>query len=69
MGFRRAPSPEAGCDFPGPGPHSFPRANIAWRQQVGGSGIEASKIAGHSLPRRIQERLATVGEKQIGIGR
>ena len=35
------------CDFPGLGPHSFRRANITWRQQVGGSAIEASKIAGH----------------------
>ncbi|MGC8731421.1 MAG: tyrosine-type recombinase/integrase, partial [Halothiobacillaceae bacterium] len=26
-----------GCDFPGLGPHSFRRANITWRQQVGGS--------------------------------
>jgi len=38
----------AGCDFPGLGPHSFRRANITWRQEVGGSAIEASKIAGHS---------------------
>ncbi len=37
-----------GCDFPGLGPHSFRRANISWRQEVGGSSIEASKIAGHS---------------------
>ncbi|MGI8960609.1 MAG: tyrosine-type recombinase/integrase [Bryobacteraceae bacterium] len=37
-----------GCDFPRLGPHSFRRANITWRQQVGGSAIEASKIAGHS---------------------
>jgi integrase len=37
-----------GCDFPGLGPHSFRRCNITWRQQVGGSAIEASKIAGHS---------------------
>jgi len=36
-----------GCDFPGLGPHSFRRANITWRQEVGGSAIEASKIAGH----------------------
>ncbi len=36
------------CDFSGLGPHSFRRANITWRQQVGGSAIEASKIAGHS---------------------
>lgn len=39
---------EVGCDFPGLGPHSFRRANITWRQQVGGSAIEASKIAGHT---------------------
>jgi integrase len=32
----------------GPGPHSFRRANITWRQEAGGSAIEASKIAGHS---------------------
>lgn len=38
---------EEECDFPGLGPHSFRRANITWRQQVGGSAIEASKIAGH----------------------
>jgi integrase len=38
----------AGCDFPGLGLHSFRRANITWRQAVGGSAIEASKIAGHS---------------------
>jgi integrase len=74
-----------GCDFPGLGPHSFRRANITWRQEVGGSSIEASKIAGHStvrmteeytkiqltrqeeLTRRIQERLASVGEKQPAI--
>jgi len=74
-----------GCDFPGLGPHSFRRANITWRQEVGGSSIEASKIAGHStvrmteeytkiqltrqeeLTRLIQERLATVGEKQTAV--
>jgi integrase len=73
-----------GCDFPGLGPHSFRRANITWRQEVGASSIEASKIAGHStvrmteeytkiqlprqaeLTRRIQERLASVGEKRPG---
>jgi integrase len=71
-----------GCDFPGLGPHSFRRANITWRQEVGGSSIETSKIAGHStvrmteeytriqlnrqeeLTRLIQDRLASVGEKQ-----
>ena len=43
------------CDFPGLGPHSFRRANITWPQPVGGSAIEASKIAGHS-------NLKTTGE-------
>ena len=38
---------QEGCDFAGLGPHSFRRANITWRQEVGGSSIEASKIAGH----------------------
>src|ERR1039458_2688217 len=44
-----------GCDFPGLGPHSFRRANITWRQEVGGSSIEASKIAGHSTIRMTEE--------------
>jgi integrase len=37
-----------GCDFAGLGPHTFRRAYITWLQQVGGSAIEASKIAGHA---------------------
>jgi len=82
--LKRAAAAE-GCDFPGLGPHSFRRANITWRQEVGGSSIEASKIAGHStvrmteeytkirlsrqeeLTRLIQERLASVGEKQPAV--
>jgi hypothetical protein len=39
---------DPGLDFPGFGPHSLRRANITWRQDVGGSAIKASKIAGHS---------------------
>ena len=39
---------QVGCDFSGLGPHSFRRANITWRQQVGGSAIEACRIAGHT---------------------
>jgi integrase len=35
-------------DFPGFGPHSLRRANITWRQQVGATSIEASRIAGHT---------------------
>jgi integrase len=82
--LKRAATAE-GCDFPGLGPHSFRRANITWRQEVGGSSIEASKIAGHStvrmteeytkiqltwqeeLTRRIQERLASVGETRPAV--
>ena len=37
----------AGCDFAGFGLHAFRRANITWRQEVGASAIEASKISGH----------------------
>jgi integrase len=44
-----------GCDFEGLGPHSFRRANITWRQEVGGSSIEASKIAGHANVRMTEE--------------
>jgi integrase len=44
-----------GCDFEGLGPHSFRRANITWRQEVGGSSIEVSKIAGHSTVRMTEE--------------
>jgi integrase len=44
-----------GCDFPGLGLHSFRRANITWRQEVGASSIEASKIAGHASVRMTEE--------------
>jgi integrase len=43
-----APEDDPGLDFPGFGLHSFRRANITLRQEVGGSAIEASKIAGHA---------------------
>jgi integrase len=39
---------EEGCDFAGLGLHTLRRANITWRQEVGGSSIEASQIAGHA---------------------
>ena len=39
---------DPGLDFLGFGLHSFRRANITMRQEVGGSAIEASKIAGHA---------------------
>jgi integrase len=52
--LKRAAAAEE-CDFPGLGPHSFRRANITWRQEVGASSIEASKIAGHSTIRMTEE--------------
>ena len=44
-----------GCDFRGLGAHTFRRANITWRQEVGGSSIEASQIAGHANTRITEE--------------
>jgi integrase len=46
---------DPGLDFPGFGPHSLRRANITWRQEVGGSAIEASKIAGHANTKITEE--------------
>ncbi len=43
------------CDFPGFGPHALRRANITWRQEVGGSSIEASRIAGHASTKITEE--------------
>jgi integrase len=37
------------------GPHSLRRANITWRQEVGGSSIKASKIAGHANTKITEE--------------
>jgi integrase len=58
-----------GCDFPGLGPHSFRRANITWRQQVGGSAIEASKIAGHSGLEMTGEYTLVAPERQNELTR
>ncbi len=58
-----------GCDFPGLGPHSFRRANISWRQQVGGSAIEASKIAGHSTLEMTGEYTFVAPERQNELTR
>jgi integrase len=44
-----------GCDFSGFGPHSLRRANITWQQEVGGSSIETSQIAGHANTRITEE--------------
>jgi hypothetical protein len=52
--LKRAADAES-CDFPGFGPHSLRRANITWRQEVGGSSIEASKIAGHANTKITEE--------------
>lgn len=52
--LKRAAAVE-GCDFPGLGPHSLRRANITWRQEVGGSSIEASQIAGHANTKITEE--------------
>ena len=51
---------DPGLDFPGFGPHSLRRANITWRQEVGGSSIETSKIAGHAST-AITEEYTLVG--------
>lgn len=58
-----------GCDFPGLGPHSFRRANISWRQQVGGSALEASKIAGHSDLEMTSEYTFVAPERQNELTR
>ena len=42
-------------ESPGLGPHSLRRANITWRQEVGGSSIETSKIAGHANTKMTEE--------------
>jgi len=58
-----------GCDFPGLGPHSFRRANITWRQEVGGSSIEASKIAGHTTVQMTEEYTKTQLSRQEELTR
>jgi len=60
---------EEHCDFPGLGPHSFRRANITWRQQVGGSAIEACKIAGHSDLEMTSEYTFVTAERQNELTR
>jgi hypothetical protein len=45
----------ASLDFPGFGPHSLRRANVTWRQEVGGSSIETSKIARHASTATTEE--------------
>jgi uncharacterized protein DUF3489 len=52
--LKRAASLEK-CDFPGFGLHSLRRANITWRQEVGASSIEASRIAGHASTKMTEQ--------------
>ena len=54
---------DTGLDFPGFGPHSLRHANITWRQEVGGSRIETSKIAGHAST-AITDEYTIVGIKR-----
>src|ERR1019366_5107326 len=58
-----------GCDFPGLGPHSFRRANITRRQEVGGSSIEASKITGHANVRMTEEYTIVQMKRQEDVTR
>jgi integrase len=58
-----------GCDFARLGPHSFRRANITWRQEVGGSAIEACKIAGHSDMEMTGEYTFVTPERQNELTR
>ena len=50
-------------------PHSFRRANITWRQEVGGSSIETSQIAGHANVRMTDEYTVVQIERQIELTR
>jgi hypothetical protein len=50
-GVRKAPEAGGsggGVRLSGPGLHTLRQANITWLQEVGGSSIEASQIAGHA---------------------
>jgi integrase len=58
-----------GCDFLGLGFHSFRRANITWRQEVGGSAIEASRIAGHTNIEMTSEYTFVAPERQNELTR
>jgi integrase len=60
---KQASKNDPGLDFPGFGPHSLRRANITWRQEVGASAIEASKIAGHAST-AITDEYTLVGLKR-----
>lgn len=63
------PAAAESCDFAGLGPLSFRRANITWRQEVGGSAIEASKIAGHAELEMAGEYTFVAPERQNELTR
>jgi hypothetical protein len=46
--YLHAAARAVGFDSEGFGPHTFRRANISWRQQVGGSAAQAGNIAGRA---------------------
>jgi integrase len=58
-----------GCDFPGLGSHSLRRANITWRQEVGGSSIETSQIAGHANTKITEEYTVVQLRRQAELTR
>jgi integrase len=60
---------EEGCDFAGLGLHTLRRANITWRQEVGGSSIEASQIAGHANSKMTGEYTVVQLQRQDDLTR
>ena len=60
--LKRAAAAE-GLDFPGFGPHSLRRANITWRQEVGGSSIETARSPA-TPTRAMTEEYTLVGLKR-----
>lgn len=60
---------DEGCDFAGLGLHTLRRANITWRQEVGGSSIEASQIAGHANSKTTGEYTVVQLQRQDDLTR
>jgi integrase len=60
---------EENCDFPGFGPHSLRRANITRRQEVGGSSIETSQIAGHANTKMTEQYTVVALNRQEELTR
>jgi hypothetical protein len=65
----RWPKNHPGLDFEGFGTHSLRRANITWRQEVGGSSIEASRIAGHAGTKITEEYTIVQYDRQADLTR